>query len=367
MNAPKRLGVATAIVAVCLSAGSRPAAAPTGGALLERYARGDFDRVVSDLAAIKDFEPIYKDLKNNAAKWIDAGGPSTGSGSNDDRERRRVAAATFALEAAHIGALTDWKEVRTFIRLDNIYWRAPSQLLEWGCQTMRATPEATPIEHTWQMGALAVVGRAQDYEFQVGSPWSGRANKGDEINHLQHAIARFPKDRRLLLAQGIAAETRLFPNSRNAGLKEAQTIFSNLLDDTEVGPEAAMRLGVSEARTNQPAIALPHLQQAAESSHDAFVIYLAELFAGQTLERLKRTDEAEAAYRHALQVIPRAQSATFSIAALLAARGARAEASALIESSLAVPVVADPWKVYGDADHRFWAELIAQLRKAIKP
>jgi tetratricopeptide (TPR) repeat protein len=351
---------AAAIAVLCLVSGSQPHAAPlTGGALLERYARGDFDGVVADLSTIKDFAPIYKDLKNNGAKWIAAGGT--------EQERRRIAASTFALEAAHIGALADWKEVRTFIRLDSIYWRAPAQLLEWGCQTLRAAPEATPIEHSWQLAALAVVGRAQDYEFQVGSPWAGRANQSDEINHLQHAIARFPKDRRLLLAQGIAAETRLFPNARNAGLKEAQTIFANLVDDPDVGPEAAMRLGVSESRMNQTAIALPHLQRAARESHDPFVIYLAELFAGQALERLKRVEEAEAAYRHALQAVPRAQSATFSIAALLAARGARAEASALIERSLAVPVAVDPWKVYGDADHRFWPELITQLRKAIKP
>jgi tetratricopeptide (TPR) repeat protein len=356
----KRLGVAAAIVAVCLMAGARPSAAPpTGGALLARYAGGDFDRVVSDLSAIKDLAPSYKDLKSNGEKWIEGGGA--------DRERRRVAAATFALEAAHIGALTDWKEVRNFVRLENIYWRPPSQLLEWGCETMRAAPAPTPIEHTWQMAALAVVGRAQDYEFQVGSPWAGRANKGDEINHLEHAIARFPKDRRLLLAQGIAAETRLFPNARNSGLKEAQTIFANLIDDEAVGAEAALRLGISEARTNQPAIALPHLQKAAAASQDPFIVYLAELFAGQTLEKLGKPAEAEAAYQHALQLVPRGQSATFSIATLLAARGARAEASALIESSLAVPVAADPWKVYGDADHRFWPGLITELRKAIKP
>jgi len=359
-----RAGAIIALAVVCASLltaapAARPAAAPTAMPLVDRYLHGEFDAVVSTLTPVKDFAPIYKDLKNSAPAWIDAGGA--------DRERRRIAAATFALEAARIGALTDWKEVRTFVRLDNIYWRAPAQLLEWGCATIRDTPAPTPIEHTWQMAALAVVGRAQDYEFQVGSPWTARANKGDEINHLEHAIARFPKDRRILLAQGIAAESRLFPNARNSGLKEAQTIFTKLMDDAEVGPEAAMRLGVSEVRTGQPSLALPHLQKAASSARDPFVTYLAEFFSGQALERLGQTDQAETAYRSALQAIPRAQSATFSLAALLAAHGARAEASSLIERSLAIPVVVDPWKIYGDADDRFWPELIASLRKAIKP
>ena len=44
----------------------------------------------------------------------------------------------------------------------NIPWKPPAQLLEWGCALMRGAPAATPIEHTWQMAAVA--GRAQDYE-----------------------------------------------------------------------------------------------------------------------------------------------------------------------------------------------------------
>jgi hypothetical protein len=253
------------------------------------------------------------------------------------------------------------------MRLENIYWQPPAQLLEWGCVLMRGAPARTPIEHTWQMAALAVAGRAQDYEFLVGSPWAGRANPHDEILHLEHAIARFPRDPRLLLAQGIAAEWRLYPDPRNAGLKEARAIFSNLKDEVHVGAEANLRLGMIETRSGDSAMAAPLFTAAIRMSQDPFVSYLAHYFEGQTFERLRRPGDAEASYRAALGIVPRAQSASFSLAALIAVRGARAEAAGLVTDSISVaPRPVDPWRIYGDADDRFWPALIAELREEIR-
>jgi len=348
------------MAAAVAGAAARPQAGPRDAmALLDRYARGEFDAVVTAIAPVKDFEPIYRDLKANAPKWIEAGGA--------DRERRRLAAATFAMEAARIGSASDWKEVRMFMRLENIYWKPPSLLLEWGCRLMREAPAPTTNEHAWQMAALSVAGHAEDYEFLIGSPWEERANKKSEILHLEHAIARFPEDRRLLLAQGIAAELRLYPRPRNAGGEEAQAIFDNLKDDPEVGAESRMRLGAIAVRAGQPAQALPHLEEALRTSRDPFVTYLANLFTGQVLERQRDTAGAEAAYRRALDAVPRAQAATFSLAALLAVKGMRAEAASLVSASISAPLAIDPWRVYGDGDDRFWPERIAALRREIHP
>jgi tetratricopeptide (TPR) repeat protein len=338
-----------------LSAGPEPVVG-----LLDRYAQGDFDGAVAALAPIADFGPLYKDLVANAPKWMNEGGLA-------DVERRRLAASTFALEAARIGATRDWKFVEMFMRLPNIHWKPPAQLLEWGCIQMRSAPSPTPIEHTWQMAALAVAGRAQDYEFLIGNPWEGRANPRDEILHLEHAIARFPKDRRMLLAQGIAAEWRLYPNPRNAGLQEARAIFNNLKDDEEVGAEANVRLGILETRAGNPAAASPLFAAAIRMSHDPFVTFLARYFEGQAYERQHRLTDAEASYRAALDVVPRAQSASFSLAALVVARGAREEAAGLVADSVSIaPRPIDPWRVYGDADDRFWPVLIAALRENIR-
>ena len=102
-------------------------------------------------------------------------------------------------------------------------------------------------------------------------------------------------------------------------------------------------------------------------SRDRFVTYLAHYFAGQALERLHRPADAETSYRSALVAVPRAQSASFSLAALIAARGSRAEAAALVtESVSASPRPIDPWRVYGEADDRFWPSLIATLRREIR-
>jgi tetratricopeptide (TPR) repeat protein len=356
----QKVSLVVAILVALLAAPARPLARSTAAMpLLERYASGDFDAAVAAMASITDFGPIYKELKAKAPHWIEAGGDA-------DRERRRLAAATFAMEAARIGANTNWKEVRMFMRLENIYWRPPAQLLEWGCQLMRDTPAPTPAEHAWQMAALSVAGHAEDYEFLVGSPWAGRANKKDEILHLEHAIARFPKDRRLLLAQGIAAELRLYPRPLNSGLTEAQRIFENLRDDPEVGAEANMRFGAIAVRAGQFANAVPALSAAIAASHDPFVTYLAYLFTGQVRERQGDPKGAEAAYRSALAAIPRAQSATFSLAAVLAARGARAEAASLVSDAIASQRPVDPWRVYGDGDDRFWETRIADLRREIR-
>jgi tetratricopeptide (TPR) repeat protein len=232
---------------------------------------------------------------------------------------------------------------------------------------MRSAPEPSPIEHTWHLAALSVVGRAQDYEFLIGSPWAGRANKNDEILHLEHTIARFPKDRRLLLAQGIAAEWRLFPNQRNSGLKEALDIFDNLRNDAEVGAEASLRLGVALIRTNRSLEALPHLAAAARVTREPFIKYLAQVFTAQALETQKQPDQAEAAYRAALVTIPNVQSAVFPLAAILAEKGKRAEGAALVAAAIsASPRPLDPWREYGGGDDRYWPERIAELRKEIR-
>jgi hypothetical protein len=226
---------------------------------------------------------------------------------------------------------------------------------------MRQAP-ATPIEGTWQLAALAVANRAQDFEFLIGSPWEGRANAKDEYVHLEHAAKRFPQERRFLLAQGIAIEWRLFPNSRTPGAPEMLRIFANLRNDARVGPEALMRSGVHRFRTGDRGLAELELREAEDRATDPFVTYLSRFYLGQMA---RRPSDAEAAYRAALTAVPRAQSASFALALLLAKRGVRSEGAALIDESLQQPHAIDPWRSYADADDRFWPMHIAALREAI--
>jgi tetratricopeptide (TPR) repeat protein len=326
--------------------------------LLDRYAGGDFAGVSGVFRNTKDFDEILAQLKRSAPTWLDAGGSA-------DRPRRVLAAATFALEAAYSGAEHEWKLVQSFIRLENISWHAPPQLIEWGCTLLREAPTPMPAERVWHLATLAVAARAGDFEFLIGSPWSARANPKDEIEHLTHSAARFPRERRFALAQGIAAEWLHFP--ARTGPPEAQQIFELLQDDEQVGGEATVRLGLIRLRSNRAAPALALFEAAEHRTREPFVVYLARYFRGQALERLKRDADAALAYRGALAAMPHAQSASFALAALLAREGRRSEAAQVVDAALStVPRPVDPWRAYGAADARFWPELIEHLHAEIR-
>jgi tetratricopeptide (TPR) repeat protein len=350
------LGISALLVCFLIA---RPSArAEAVGSLLDRYLAGGFSAVVSEIEKSGDYNGFYKALQDEAPAWIEAGEP-------DSRSRRKLAAATLALEVARAGTFDDWKLVQLWMRLENIYWRAPPKLIEWACELLRADGPPTETERLWHLAALAVASRAGDFEFLIGSPWEERANPNDEILHLEHSAERFPTERRFALAQGIAIEWRLFP-SRRSGFREAQQVFQSLKDEAGVGPEASVRLGVHFYRGGNFVQALETLARADERTREPYVVYLARYFRGQVFERQKKLNEAEAAYRGALAVIPAAQSASFALSAILAQRGERAEAATLIERALyAKPRPLDPWRAYGQADERFWPELLARLHAEI--
>jgi hypothetical protein len=76
---------------------------------------------------------------------------------------------------------------------------------------------------------------------------------------------------------------------------------------------------------------------------------------------------AAAAYRRALEIVPRAQSASFAYAALAFERDARDEAHAIVESAIATETrVEDPWRVYAAADFRFWASFVEIVRTGLR-
>lgn len=346
-----------AMLTLCVAARPRAAAIDVT-TWLTRYASGEFGLVIGEVERAKEPAEILKRLQKDAPDWIRAGGAA-------DRARRELTAATFALEVARANELDDWKLLQSWMGLENIYWKAPPQLIEWGCELLRKDAEPRPAERLWHLAALSVADRANDFEFLIGSPWDGRANPKDEIVHLKHSAERFPYERRFALAQGIAAEWRQFP-SRRAGAPDVQKIFETLRDDPSVGAEATVRLGVVQQRNNNVTGAIAMFQTAEQRTREPYVLYLARYLRGQSLERLKKPADAERAYRSALAAVPAAQSASFALSALLALQGHRADAAAIVDTALtAAPRPLDPWRAYGEADARFWPELIAQLHAEI--
>ena len=343
---------------------------PTTVELLDRYASGAFEGVVTYLSGDIAFDDLLKQLRRDGPAWIDARGPEA-------RDRRRLTAATFALEAARADAWHEWKWIMmqppmqasgvegSYQPLNVLYWKPPPLLIEWACELWRQDATPRPTERWWQLAALAVAHRSEDPGFLVGDTNIGKGvgageivNTQDEIKHLEHAIPRFPSEVRLHLAQGIARDRDWH--------EDAEQVYSALLKDADVGGEAAMRLGAMRMRQGRVDEALESFERAERLTRDPYVVYLARYFAGQVHERGKDLDRAEAAYRGAVAAIPDAQSATVPLASLLFRDGRRSQAQTLIRRMLdAEPPPADPWRAFVHADDRFWPQLIDRLRAEI--
>jgi tetratricopeptide (TPR) repeat protein len=332
---------------------------------LDRYLRGDFDAVVAELAQLEKLDDVLEQLKRDGPMWINAGGPG-------DRPTRVLTAATYALEAGRTGAFAEWKWVQMYMGSLSIYWKAPPLLIEWGCALVRTEIPASPHQRTWQLAAVSAAQLAGDFEFLIGSPFQGRGNPQDEIEHLKHAIPRAPDEPRLALAQAIAVEWTTFPNPPRSGngrprqTAEAMRAFEPMTRDAAVGAEATLRLGAVRLRAGKPVEALELFARVETMTRDRYLVYLARYFSGEAHELLKQPADAERAYRGALKTIPDAQSAAFRLGALLFRTNRPADAAEVTELALSArPLPVDPWKEYGAADNRFWPVLIGRLREAI--
>ena len=374
----RRMALAAALF-VCLVADQTAAGRQSVVGFLDRYAAAKFDEVVEELSGDLDFADLLEQLRRDGPSWIDAQGSA-------GRERRRLVAATFALEAARADEWHEWKWVvrqpamtviippdggrvvaaGRYVPLNVLMWKPPPLLIEWGCELLRKDATPRPIERWWQLAALAVAQRSEDPAFLVGDPAIGKdvgggeiINRQDEIKHLDHVMKRFPDEHRFALAQGIARD-RIWPD-------DALRAYESLAKDPDVGGEATMRLGAMQLRQGRLADAIRQLDRAETLTRDPYVIYLSRFFKAQALDRQRRPDQAQAAYRGAVAAMPNAQSATIPLAASLLLEGRRAEAHALIGDMLAAdPQPADPWREYVHADDRFWRYLIGKLRVEIQ-
>jgi hypothetical protein len=371
-----RLLVAASLAVAVLDAGSAspPTQDPSSAAttLLDQYLAGQFEVAIGSLSAVDDYAELLEQLKRDGPTWLNGGGAG-------QRERRELAAATFALEAARLGAWTTWKEVGVVPIVDPdrpleaavyrlTYWKAPPLLIEWACELVRQRERPGATEHLWQLAAVAVAERAQDYQFLAGDQKTPRLNPTFKILndatipiiHLAHVRQRFPDEPRFKLAEGIAEEwyEPLL----------ARKVFDQLKDDIDVGGEATMRLGAMAYRARDDGGAIALFRRVEPLTRDPWVIHLARYFTGLAEERRNRPADAERALRAALAAVPRAESASIALGSLLFRTGRRAEGSLVIESMLtAAPKPRDPWRTYADADDRFWPELLARLRKEIRP
>lgn len=309
----------------------------SGAALFDAYASGrQIDRAVFTFSQSNGF---VTELRESADAWIEAV-PS-------DARRRRLVVASAALEVA---------------AADLRAREAQRTLLLWGASALTLDPPSE-AERVWHRAANALAQRTYD-TYLAGLP--------------ARSLARFPTDDRLHLARVLVQEQASWravhaaegANDRGAGadvLRKLAADFEQLTSRTGIEAEARLRLGHTYLRLDRHADAWGQLARVEPLTGDRHLGYLARYFTGRARLGMKDVPGAIAGFRSALELFPRAQSATFALASLLSRTEDPASAHALVQAAITgADRNPDPWRTYQEADYRFWPELTSQLRKQVR-
>jgi tetratricopeptide (TPR) repeat protein len=369
------------------------AAAPDVGRLLDAYAAGQFAAALDPFGRMSSGDAIdfRRRLTTEAGlTWINR--------APEARTRRIFIAAAFALEAETLLA------ERGLWSVSEGETPCPGRcVLEWACATLRLRGAPDEPERTWMLGSIALVGGVRNWGFLL-SPLTPPRPRMRVQGHVLHGLERFPNEPRMHLARAVAIASRQavitemtaprvgqrtspaagrMPNIVVTGpggppeyLEDllrpntdyARHELSRLIGEPAIGPEARMRLAYLSLFSRDYESAAKDAVAAAEASGDRDVTYLARYIAGQALQAMGDLPAAEAQFRLALEGMPRAQSATLALAALVHARGDANTAYDLTAFSIdARPPAPDPWRHFMYGDFPRLPGLIAEMRKAITP
>lgn len=362
------LALALIVGAAGASAAGQP---PSTGDLLDRYARGDFAAFAAPKTA-SDLDRFRQALEHDGEAWARGGDART-------QRRRQLIVATIAVQTAHASIELEWSQGR--------------RLLEWAAALLRKGA-ADEGERRWQLAALSVMQGANDHDLV--------------IQQQKLAWPRFPEEPRLLLAMAVALEASTWPDTdrnqpweendaelqdaveqekarrvmrqppdrsvrekvleyeRRTRVRQAIQALEDLSNAEAIRAESLLRLGYLHLRLHNFEIAAEQFEDVLDMTRDPFLVYLAKFLQGTASERQGDRANAEAAYRAALAVAPRAQSASFALASLVFLGSGRAEAAALVEAAVSAPVADDPWRGYQRGDFRFWPERLAALREVLR-
>jgi tetratricopeptide (TPR) repeat protein len=335
--------------------------------LLDTYLQGRPDDAVRQAAVIADLGPLRVRFVRDAPVWIQSDAA--------DVARRRAAAAAFLLELAHARLETDWGRL--------------ADLIEFMCVELRRGAPA-PFERAWHRASMALAGRARARLWLLGEyavlphqkPRRRPPDSKPDPNplHLMHALERFPDDPELQLARIVAwtwgRDSEPMRNTRERFVDEfgpmvrrappqaeAVKALETLTADEDVGADALVRIAQLHLTMRDPAAALRAAEQAEPRSRSSEVRYVSLMLAGRALEALARPADAQRKYRAALDLMPRAESATIALASLQFVRDERDSAVAAMRSAFdSAPAPADPWRLASYGSFMHWPRLKAGMR-----
>ena len=306
----------------------------SGAALFDAYASGrQVDRAVLTFSQANGF---VTELRESADAWIDAV-PS-------EARKRRLVVASAALEVAA-------SDLRAR--------EAQRTLIPWATALLGADPPSD-AERAWYRAANALAQRTADTYF---------------ANLPAQSLKRFPTDDRLHLARVLVQEQASWravqaaqrAGDRQAGVGILRTLaseFEALRSRAGIEAEVHVRLGHTYLRLDRHADAWTELARVEPLTEDRYLEYLARYFSGRARQGMNDVPGAIAGYRSALELFPRAQSASFALAALISRSEDPASAAALVQAAIGgADPGPDPWRTYQEGDYRSWAELTATLRQ----
>jgi tetratricopeptide (TPR) repeat protein len=335
----KRVMVAVAlVVAIPVARSTVYAQEPWVLEWLQLYAGGHQAEVLPKLPTVGNLQEFQDDLDKLLPTWTAAPG---------DPEQHRRAIIAFAVDTA-------------FARIDQ--GAQSGKLAEWACRQIRRHAKPDEFDHRAYMVMFAL--------------FAGAVDPNALETHVVHVKFQFPNEPRLALERGIAEEMRGAPFYEPTKQTTADTIkhreeaarrYADAAKVEAISAEALLRLGRVNLDLGKADEALKTLDRVEPLSKDGAIVYLARLFRGMALDRLGKLDDAAQAYRQALAIGPRAQSASISLAAVTLKLGDPAGSDRIVKEALARSTpVPDPWWTYWAGDFRMGGDLIKSMREAVK-
>lgn len=382
-----RRALAVAALAAAVSGGSGAASGRDRLHRLDLYSEGRYDEAVRDVTLIAHMEAIYDDL-------LTAGGPWVLAVDSDEQQRRRLVAASFALEIAAVQPPRDDPNWRMFelslVRERLAAWGAVALVQRVPAAPTIHRPPMTvpkqPKERLWYHAAAALL--------QNGATYRALVKPADDENALRPAVVfpllddvalrRFPDDPTLILARAGAllsssdASVSLMgarrPSDRtgvafftdNGRARQAESIYRRLLNDPVVGADANLRLGFIRLLRGDESEARRLLAEVDRRSTDFDAKYCARVLTAWAWQVEKRHAEALVSYRAALELAPNAHTAAVPVAFALQTEGRLEEAEALLHAALiATPRPRDPLLTLDRWDGRTFPDRLRVLKEAL--
>ncbi len=189
---------------------------------------------------------------------------------------------------------------------------------------------------------------------------------------LNAALERFPDEPRFILSRAIVSDQKWMLRARQAAatpinIDTVREHFQAAIALPSTAAEAHLRYAWFLHGIDRSKEALEHLQKAAAADPiaETALRYLHQLFLGHVLGALGRSEEATAAFRAALEVVPAAQSPRVALMNSLLLRGAREQAEQTAEQIQAAeaPADLDPWWMYAQGQYRMHRQALARIRE----